>query len=171
MAEEVAEKIPNPDDSGLLHDRDIQQAIEDADRAKQREEEIKNKSRWRRIKETMVEWGILSSCHGVPHMAQAHSLLAVIVWIIILGTCSVIFLYLFADTLKQYLAFEKLVQLEMDLEEMTFPSVTICNINPYKLSAIKLNTQLEALLTVYDKVVNGYDVNKQAKKIHINHPI
>lgn len=43
----------------------------------------------------------------------------------------------------------------MDLEEMAFPSVTICNINPYKESQIMLNSQLEALLTVYDQVVNG----------------
>lgn len=45
----------------------------------------------------------------------------------------------------------------MDLEEMAFPSVTICNINPYKESAIQLNPQLKALLQVYDQVVNGDD--------------
>ena len=48
-------------------------------------------------------------------MAQAHSILAVIVWIVILIVCFAIFLYLFADTLKQFLAFGKLVQLQVYL--------------------------------------------------------
>ena len=97
----------------LQNDKDIRQAIKDAEEEEKKRKEMENKTRWRRMKETMVEWGTISSCHGIPHMAQAHSCLAVLVWIFILVVCFSIFLYLFVDTLVQFLAFEKLVELQV----------------------------------------------------------
>uniref|UniRef100_A0AC35FJM6 Uncharacterized protein n=1 Tax=Panagrolaimus sp. PS1159 TaxID=55785 RepID=A0AC35FJM6_9BILA len=151
--ETLPPKTKKPSDL-LQDDKDVQQAIKDAEEEARKRKEMESKTKWRRIKETLVEWGSISSCHGIPHMAQAHSCMAIIVWIFILVVCFSIFLYLFIDTLVQFLSFEKLVELQMDLDEMVFPSVTICNINPYKESAIEQNEQLKALLTVYDEVVN-----------------
>uniref|UniRef100_A0A914XW13 Uncharacterized protein n=1 Tax=Panagrolaimus superbus TaxID=310955 RepID=A0A914XW13_9BILA len=132
MTETLPPKTKQPSDL-LQDDKDIQQAIKDAEEEAKKRKEMESKTKWRRIKETLVEWGSISSCHVV---------------------CFSIFLYLFIDTLVQFLSFEKLVELQMDLDEMVFPSVTICNINPYKESAIEQNEQLKALLTVYDEVVN-----------------
>ncbi|CCA65680.1 DEgenerin Like [Caenorhabditis elegans] len=35
--------------------------------------------------------------------------------------------------------------------ESNFPSITFCNTNPYKLSAVRAIPELEALLTVYSQ--------------------
>ena len=61
----------------------------------------------------MREWGALSSCHGVPHMAEASSHLALLIWTLILVASFVTFAILFSDTLIQYLKYEKLVVLEV----------------------------------------------------------
>ncbi|KIH45746.1 hypothetical protein ANCDUO_24209 [Ancylostoma duodenale] len=57
------------------------------------------------------DWGESSSCHGIPHMAQASTFCAAIVWSIILAFCAVGFVYFFTSTLSQYLRFDKIVQL------------------------------------------------------------
>ncbi|RCN36832.1 hypothetical protein ANCCAN_17294 [Ancylostoma caninum] len=128
------------------------------------------------------DWGESSSCHGIPHMAQASTFCAAIVWSIILAFCAVGFVYFFTSTLSQYLRFDKIVQLnvsfsafeitgfrrqmertarhfsrcfQLGLEAANFPSVTFCNINPYKKSKIQMVPALQALMTVYELSSNG----------------
>uniref|UniRef100_A0A7E4V8G5 Amiloride-sensitive sodium channel subunit alpha n=1 Tax=Panagrellus redivivus TaxID=6233 RepID=A0A7E4V8G5_PANRE len=136
-------------------DPDYLDAIKEANEAENREKDFKSRTRWRRMKETLIEWGSLSSCHGIPHMVEAHSTIAVIIWIIILIICFCIFMYFFIDTIIQFFSFGKTVELELDVTEMLFPTITICNINPYKLSLIEQNPQLNALLTVYEEVMSA----------------
>ncbi|CAJ0959361.1 unnamed protein product, partial [Mesorhabditis belari] len=112
--------------------------------------EDQNQSKWSKVKACCKEWGETSSCHGVPHMAQAHTLCAAMVWGVILFFAACGFVYLFSSTLAQYLAFSKIVMLNLGMESSNFPSVTFCNINPYKLSKIKGVQELNALLTVYE---------------------
>ncbi|VDM76940.1 unnamed protein product [Strongylus vulgaris] len=78
------------------------------------------------MREAVRDWADSSSCHGIPHMAQAATVntfcsnfdkkplnqcLAAILWSIILAFCAVGFVFLFTDTFRQYLRFDKVVQL------------------------------------------------------------
>ena len=65
------------------------------------------------MKNIMVEWAATSSCHGVHHMVEAHSLLVIIVWSLILLVALFSFIYLFHSTLVEYLAYEKVVNLNV----------------------------------------------------------
>ncbi|PAV66461.1 hypothetical protein WR25_22499 [Diploscapter pachys] len=135
-------------------EKEMQNIVKDIESDKLKQETLPD-SRWTKMKSTMKQWGETSSCHGIPHMAQAHTIIAVIVWAIILFFCACGFVYLFSDTLLTYLAFGKLVQLNFAMESSNFPSITFCNINPYKLSEIKKIPELAALLTVYESSANG----------------
>ncbi|GMR47589.1 hypothetical protein PMAYCL1PPCAC_17784, partial [Pristionchus mayeri] len=145
-------------DSDALSDTDSINEKEMNNIVKDVEKEGENKqpdSRWAKMKNSIREWGETSSCHGIPHMAAASSLFATVVWSIILALCAIGFIYLFSDTLRQYLKFDKIVKLNLGLESTNFPSVTFCNINPYKLSKIKDVPELEALLEVYKNSGDG----------------
>ncbi|CAI4232030.1 unnamed protein product [Auanema sp. JU1783] len=112
-------------------------------------------SRWAKVKCAVREWGETSSCHGIPHLSQANTVISMVIWSVILAFCAVGFVYLFSNTLMQYLRFEKLVRLNLDLKQTNFPSVTFCNINPYKMSKIRTIKELAALLSVYESAANG----------------
>ncbi|KAK6752747.1 hypothetical protein RB195_003884 [Necator americanus] len=112
-------------------------------------------TKWRRARSAIRDWGESSSCHGIPHMAQASTFCAAIVWSVILAFCAVGFVYFFTDTLSQYLRFDKIVQLNLGLEAANFPSVTFCNTNPYKMSKIQKVPALKALLSVYETSAKG----------------
>ncbi|EYC24098.1 hypothetical protein Y032_0014g2320 [Ancylostoma ceylanicum] len=46
-------------------------------------------------------------------------------------------------------------QPKLGLEAENFPSVTFCNINPYKKSKIQMVPALQALMTVYEESSKG----------------
>ncbi|CAJ0571605.1 unnamed protein product, partial [Mesorhabditis spiculigera] len=145
------------DDS--LDEREMDQMV---DEMHKEGEDNENQSRWSKVKACCKEWGQTSSCHGVPHMAQAHTVAAASHRIPSISAvrCDCVgchpvfaacgFVYLFSSTLIQYLSFGKIVMLNLGMESANFPSVTFCNINPYKLSKIKGVQELNALLTVYE---------------------
>lgn len=132
-------------DDSIKKDKEINDIVEDIE--KDNVNENGQEAKLRRIRCAVRDWGESSSCHGIPHMAQANTLCAAIVWSVILAFCAVGFVYLFSDTLAQYLRFEKIVQLNLGLDESNFPSVTFCNTNPYKRSKIQMVPALQALVS------------------------
>ncbi|CAI2352299.1 unnamed protein product [Caenorhabditis sp. 36 PRJEB53466] len=66
---------------------------------------------------------------------------------------AVLFIFLITITVKQYFSFQKTVNLNIGMDESNFPSITFCNANPYKLSAVQAIPELEALLTVYSQAL------------------
>uniref|UniRef100_A0A914WVA8 Uncharacterized protein n=1 Tax=Plectus sambesii TaxID=2011161 RepID=A0A914WVA8_9BILA len=120
---------------------------------------VQSDTRWRKVKHILVEGGMGSSCHGIPHIAEAHTTRVIWFWSIILLVFLVAFIYLFYTTIEQYLAYGKTVNMIMGVDEIDFPAVTICNINPYKQSAIENVDALNALLVVYQTATKAGDSN------------
>lgn len=59
-----------------------------------------------------------SSCHGIPHIAEAHAPRVVWFWTIILLVFLVAFVYLFYTTIEQYLAYGKTVNMIVRLSDL-----------------------------------------------------
>ncbi|CAD5213041.1 unnamed protein product [Bursaphelenchus okinawaensis] len=137
----------------LLRDRDVLAALADVERAKKREEELRNKPRSRRFRDTVAEWGRLCSCHGIPHLAQARSVITIIIWAILVTATWIGFAYLLVTTVQSYLDYDTSIQVELSDEEINFPSVTICNNSPYKMSMLNSTPELNALVQLYKEAV------------------
>ncbi|KAI6218336.1 hypothetical protein M3Y99_01717000 [Aphelenchoides fujianensis] len=137
----------------LINDRDVLAALADVERAKKREEELRNKSRIRRLKDTGEEWARLCSLHGIPHLAQSRSWPVGIVWAIVVVAMLAGFFYLLIDTVQQYLDYETLISVTLVNEEASFPSVTICNNSPYKASKFMRKPELFAMVQLYRSLI------------------
>ncbi|KAI1715403.1 amiloride-sensitive sodium channel domain-containing protein [Ditylenchus destructor] len=149
----------------LEEDKDVRAAIADVDAVKKREAELRNKTRLRRFKDTIIEWARFSSYDGLNHMALADNKATLIFWTIIVIISLILFFYLLVITLSQYLRYETDVGLNLHYAgiggKSSFPSITICNVNPYKASAIRNKPQLQALINLYNKLVaNSATLNK-----------
>ncbi|CAI2351893.1 unnamed protein product [Caenorhabditis sp. 36 PRJEB53466] len=136
-----------------LDDNEMKAIVKDIEEDKVHDESPD--TRWTRFKSHMKEWGETATIHGVPHMAQAHTNYAIIVWSIILIVSAVGFVYMFTTILASYLAFNVVVNLNTGLDSEPFPSITFCNTNPYKLSKMSDVPELNALLTVYQASADG----------------
>lgn len=84
------------------------------------------------MKASVREWGETSSCHGIPHMAGASTLFAAAIWCVILVICAIIFVYLFSDTLRQYLRFDKIVKLNVRSRNSWISLVQILSMRPFR---------------------------------------
>ncbi|VDO22542.1 unnamed protein product [Haemonchus placei] len=98
-------------DDSQLKEKEMDGIVEDIEKENVGEQAPVTK--WSKARDAIRDWGESSSCHGIPHMAQASTFIAAVVWSIILAFCAVGFVYLFSDTLAQYLRFEKIVQLNV----------------------------------------------------------
>ncbi|CAO4373262.1 unnamed protein product [Caenorhabditis nigoni] len=136
-----------------LDDNEMKAIVSDIEQDKIHEEAPD--TRWIRFKTHLKEWGETASLHGIPHMAQAHTVIAVVVWSIIMIISAVAFVYMFYSILASYLVFNVVVQLNTGLDSEPFPSITFCNTNPYKLSEMTKVPELNALLTVYQASADG----------------
>ncbi|KAK0411564.1 hypothetical protein QR680_005720 [Steinernema hermaphroditum] len=140
---------------GVMSNDEMEKAIKDMENESRTAKNDLRRRKLRKMKEIAMDWGAQTSCHGVAHIVDASSMFAVVVWAVILICCMGGFIFLFTYSLREYLANEKLVGIEMSLKEIVFPSVTICNTNPYKLNTITLTPELNALLIVYKQAQNG----------------
>ncbi|CAB3406711.1 unnamed protein product [Caenorhabditis bovis] len=152
MADELRHRkpsIPEKFDSDFVDDDELREIVRDIETDKQKETPVESNTRWAKTKRCLREWGASCSWHGIPHMAQSLTFLAIFLWATILLICAILLVYLMYSTICQYLKFSKVVNLNIGMDQSRFPSVTFCNTNPYKLSAVKSIPELEALLTIY----------------------
>ncbi|EFP07239.1 hypothetical protein CRE_13555 [Caenorhabditis remanei] len=136
-----------------LDDNEMKAIVSDIEQDKIHEETPD--TRWIRFKNHLKDWGETATIHGIPHMAQAHTVIAIVVWSIIMIISAVGFVYMFYSIAASYLAFNVVVQLNTGLDSEPFPSITFCNTNPYKLSEMINVPELNALLTVYQASADG----------------
>ncbi|CAB3406253.1 unnamed protein product [Caenorhabditis bovis] len=144
LSDEFDSEIDDNDVKAIVHDIE-QDMISDE----------KPDTRWSRVKSTVKEWGESATFHGIPHIVQATTFIAVVVWSIILIICAFVFVYMFSTTVRQYLKFNYVVNLNAAIESAPFPSITFCNTNPYKLSKMSDVPELAALLSVYQSSGTG----------------
>ncbi|CAD6194478.1 unnamed protein product [Caenorhabditis auriculariae] len=145
---------PSDDDSIDSDDSEYKDIVDDIQKDRV-VDEIPNDTRWSQIKTESKRWGETSSIHGFPHVAQANAGSTIAFWLFILLLSTAGLVYLFTVTLKQYFSYAKTVNIKVGLQEFPFPSITLCNINPYKLSAIQGIPELEALLSIYESAGDG----------------
>ncbi|KAF1756424.1 hypothetical protein GCK72_012877 [Caenorhabditis remanei] len=155
MSEVRNRKSSLKNDSSDLSDSDdgeFKEIIKDIENDHWKDRPV-DETRWAKTKSAVHEWGLSCSWHGIPHMAQSLSWPTILLWSTILVISAVLFVYLITITVKQYFSFQKLVDLNIGMKESSFPSITFCNSNPYKLSAVQAIPELEALLTVYSQAL------------------
>jgi hypothetical protein len=85
------------------------------------------------ILEVIRDWGVHSSAHGIPSISRKSSMIAKIIWVVILTTSWAYLGYLITSSLIEYFKYEADESVEIITERpTTFPVVDICNLSPYK---------------------------------------
>ncbi|KAI6177484.1 hypothetical protein M3Y97_00912700 [Aphelenchoides bicaudatus] len=91
-----------------------------------------------------------TSAHGIPQIGQAHNKFIRSVWILLFLGC-MIMLYINAQSvIVKYNKNEKIVDIELKFDTAPFPSITVCNLNPYKASITKDVDLIKRTLSAFD---------------------
>ena len=106
----------------------------------------------RDIDREVIKWSWLSTAHGILPVLNTGSKIFRIIWLLCLigsiGMCS----YMVYRTVALYLKWEAVIRVDQrDSIELTFPAITICNLNPFVTP--------EATAYIRDYYNNKYNVS------------
>lgn len=83
-----------------------------------------------------------TTAHGLGRAAEAKSRLARIFWMLIFTAAFILSVYQISSSFHDYLQFPTQTEVYLvNKERLFFPAVTVCNLNPFKLSTL-INTAL-----------------------------
>uniref|UniRef100_A0A1I8B7R6 Uncharacterized protein n=1 Tax=Meloidogyne hapla TaxID=6305 RepID=A0A1I8B7R6_MELHA len=101
------------------------------------------------IKKIMEKFERHSTIHGICHASLAPNKRWRRFWLGVFTVCFVIMVIQVIYLILKYLRFPKTVDLDLKFENAPFPSVTFCNLNPYKASAIGEDSKIQATLDAF----------------------
>lgn len=95
-----------------------------------------NKSQRTRLLEAADEFAGHTSLGGIPFIRDGHRFWYKMFWtVVFIGACAG-GAYNLSDNIRRYLRYEYDTKVTLTYDYLDFPSVTVCNINPVRLSAI-----------------------------------
>ncbi|CAB3408269.1 unnamed protein product [Caenorhabditis bovis] len=107
---------------------------------------------WTGLKYVFTDFSCWTSTHGVPHIGMANARWLRIFWILVVLLSVALFLWQFALLLKNYLSFSVNTETTLQFAERTFPTVTICHLNPWKLDESRsVDAQMSSLIDAYNE--------------------
>ncbi|KAK6739234.1 hypothetical protein RB195_020971 [Necator americanus] len=92
-----------------------------------------------------------STFHGISHAALAPNNRWRCFWYTAFWLCFFCLAIQIFFLVVKYLQYAKTVDLDLKFENAPFPSITLCNLNPYKKSAINQNPETKAMIDAYSK--------------------
>lgn len=87
-----------------------------------------------KIKETVVESGLHSSCHGFPNIIRTNRLLIRIIWFLSMITSIVFCSFFVSRTINQFLEFDVVTKIQqINQKYLELPMITLCQQDQNKL--------------------------------------
>uniref|UniRef100_A0A0N4ZC81 Degenerin-like protein unc-105 n=1 Tax=Parastrongyloides trichosuri TaxID=131310 RepID=A0A0N4ZC81_PARTI len=95
-----------------------------------------------------------STFHGICHAATAPNYKWRIMWYSAFSICFLALIIQVFYLIRRYRLYEKTVDLDLKFESAPFPAVTICNLNPYKASAIQSDPITKSTMDAFTNLMN-----------------
>ncbi|VDL78500.1 unnamed protein product [Nippostrongylus brasiliensis] len=118
------------------------------------------------LNEDFVEFAEHTSAHGIPR-AYVSAGLRRSLWLLLFLFCFCAFGYQAYLIILRFLRNDIIVGVEMRFEEIRFPAVTICNMNPYKNSLARQSSTIKNALESFESAIDrstGADLLPKERK-------
>uniref|UniRef100_A0A914E4I4 Uncharacterized protein n=1 Tax=Acrobeloides nanus TaxID=290746 RepID=A0A914E4I4_9BILA len=113
------------------------------------------------VGDSFSEFAEQTSAHAIPRAYNSRSCFKKILWLLLFFICFSAFSFQAVLIIQRFLRNDIIVGVEMKFENIPFPSVTVCNLNPYK------NSLARTLGPVQDTVINsgiGFNGTKRMER-------
>ncbi|VDN31226.1 unnamed protein product [Gongylonema pulchrum] len=96
-----------------------------------------------------------TTAHGVRRIFIARNAYTARLWLFGIILCFVILIVQAHHLVMKFNRYEKITSIELRFDYMQFPSVTFCNLNPYKKSLVRLVPSVKDTMDVYENAKSG----------------
>ncbi|KAI1729851.1 amiloride-sensitive sodium channel domain-containing protein [Ditylenchus destructor] len=106
-----------------------------------------------RLKWHFKQFCYKTSSHGIPWLGRAPNLPYRIVWMFLLCSCAIMFLYQVSNVIERYKRNDKITDIHLSYDTAPFPAITICSLNPYLDSLLKDVEAIKRIMNVYTTII------------------
>uniref|UniRef100_A0A0N5BTK9 Degenerin del-1 n=1 Tax=Strongyloides papillosus TaxID=174720 RepID=A0A0N5BTK9_STREA len=104
-----------------------------------------------------------TSAHGIPR-AYNNKGLRRSLWLLLFLICVGAFFGQAYYLVAKFLRNDKIVSVELKFEKLEFPSVTVCNLNPYKNSLARTMGALKDTLNAFDTAISSTEKDEKSER-------
>ncbi|ELU16389.1 hypothetical protein CAPTEDRAFT_213607 [Capitella teleta] len=103
---------------------------------------------------TWKEFSQETTWHGIKQITQEDSTIGrKIAWAVVVLTALTAFSYAVSTKVQEYLEHNSQIEVKSNYKtELPFPRVTVCNLNPYKMSALQINGLYDVVTLAYESL-------------------
>nr|CDJ89826.1 Na+ channel domain containing protein [Haemonchus contortus] len=105
------------------------------------------------LNEDFVDFAEHTSAHGIPRAYVSEGLRRML-WLLLFLVCLCAFGYQAYLIIQRFQRNDIIVGVEIRFEEIRFPAVTICNINPYKNSLARQTSSIKSALESFESAID-----------------
>ncbi|CAG9530017.1 unnamed protein product [Cercopithifilaria johnstoni] len=105
-------------------------------------------------REIVLRFERQSTFHGISHAALASNTKWRVIWYTAFIICFCALLIQIILLIRRYRTYPKSVDLDLKFENAPFPSITLCNLNPYKASMIVKEGPTKAMMDAFSSAQN-----------------
>lgn len=119
--------------------------------------------RWEACKQILKDFCGWTTAHGLPHVGASQSWVLFIFWSVLCLGCISMAVWQIVLIFIKFFSFPVGVAVDLKFEDMTFPAVTVCNLNPYNYSLIAADSgtgpynKMKNLFENYRLAISGAD--------------
>uniref|UniRef100_A0A183CJD3 Degenerin-like protein unc-105 n=1 Tax=Globodera pallida TaxID=36090 RepID=A0A183CJD3_GLOPA len=105
------------------------------------------------VKKIMEKFERHSTIHGICHASLAPNKRWRRFWLAVFAVCFLILVIQVVYLIIKFFGYPKTVDLDLKFENAPFPSVTVCNLNPYKASVIDRDESVQATMNAFQNIL------------------
>uniref|UniRef100_A0A914ELU5 Degenerin n=1 Tax=Acrobeloides nanus TaxID=290746 RepID=A0A914ELU5_9BILA len=105
------------------------------------------------VGDSFSEFAEQTSAHAIPRAYNSRSCFKKILWLLLFFICFSAFSFQAVLIIQRFLRNDIIVGVEMKFENIPFPSVTVCNLNPYKNSLARTLGPVQDTLQAFDNAI------------------
>ncbi|GMR33537.1 hypothetical protein PMAYCL1PPCAC_03732, partial [Pristionchus mayeri] len=105
----------------------------------------------------------MTTAHGAKRVLVARTKYSKIFWIFLIMSFAAMVIYVVFQLTDKYARHDRITSISMKFDEVEFPAITFCNLNPYKKSLVRMVPSVRDTMDVYDNAKSHSKVKNEKK--------
>ncbi|CAL2050600.1 unnamed protein product, partial [Caenorhabditis brenneri] len=120
------------------------------------------------MKAKMMDFCDKTTAHGAKRVLIARNSFSKLMWGLIIFSFLLMFAYQASKLILKFNAHEKITDISLKFDDVEFPAITFCNLNPYKKSLVMMVPSIRDTMDVYDNAKTHSKTEGEKKKPKIS---
>ncbi|EYC23639.1 hypothetical protein Y032_0015g2757 [Ancylostoma ceylanicum] len=115
------------------------------------------------VKDKFKDFADKTTAHGAKRILIAHNGISRMFWMSLIVFFLTLFLYQATTLVMKYKKHDKITSISLKFDQVEFPAITFCNLNPYKKSLVVMVPSIRDTMDVYDNAKTHSKTDKPKK--------